>query len=206
MVGITDRRRFVKIEEKKATTRYKADCDINHTVWRSGRLNAHGDELVVARCSNRVISGYFMAGEVEADKTETISWDGYKSYFPRYFWPDEFPEGTVPVVQVDDDCLDYNVKIGKDIIAHKGNYYIKLKKVSHTDPSFTPVDVDYKKNGTAKTKAIQYVRWFNDQNRQLNKHDRLLSQTPKARNRRNKRKNKRISDLRKQIIDVKIKQ
>ena len=96
MVGITDKRRFVKIEEKKATTRYKADCDISHTVWRSGRLNVHGDELVVARGTNRGTTGYFMALEVEADKTETISWDGYKSYFPRYFWPDEFPEGTVP--------------------------------------------------------------------------------------------------------------
>ena len=50
---------------------YKTACKIEESVWRSSRLNADGDELVVARGTYSDKPGYFMAWEAKDERPET---------------------------------------------------------------------------------------------------------------------------------------
>ena len=58
---------------------------------------------------------------------------------------------------------------------------------------YQPQFIQVTRSPSAKSKAIAYVRWFNENQRQLDEHGRLLSLSKQARKRRRKRANYKIN-------------
>jgi len=78
---------------------YLTDCHIETTVWRSKRLNQLNDELVVARGTDKGISGHFMAWEIKENRPgESISWNGTVSWYPRMFWAEQDIKDSIQVI------------------------------------------------------------------------------------------------------------
>jgi len=163
---------------------------IEKTVWRSGRTNSFGDELVVAKGTTHDKPCYIMAWEVKSDRPETISWNGSVSYFPRMHWIDEIPANHVKVYNYAED-KEYHIKKDKHYMIQDGEVYIKYNK-DQQDNLHHPIFTNVTYNPAAKTKAINYVQWFNENQRQLDTYDRLLSTTKQARKRRRKRAKKTL--------------
>tara|TARA_B100001057_G_scaffold491080_1_gene580584 strand:+ start:749 stop:1273 length:525 start_codon:yes stop_codon:yes gene_type:complete len=161
------------------------DYTIEKTVWRSGRKNPYGDELVVAEGKVNNRHSYIMAWEVKAERPETVSWNGKVSYFPRMFWADEIPPNHIKVRR-HSDGLEYLIKKQKHYIENDGEVYIKYLE-DENDKLHHPLYSDITYNPSAKTKAINYVLWFNENQKQLDTYGRLLSTSKQARKRRRQR-------------------
>jgi hypothetical protein len=172
------------------TPNHLEDCKVKKTLWKSGRLNEAGDELVVAFGTQLNKPGYFMAWEVKKERPECVSWNGKVNWYPRMFWEDlpnhkakvmvlDFPEifqETSPAQKT------YYHALNDTVIEHDGEYYIKLEK-HHVDPiSKKPIYVPSLKSNDkdAYSSAVSYVQWFNENNRQMITHDRLLSSAKKS--------------------------
>jgi hypothetical protein len=162
---------------------------IEKTVWRSGRKNSYNDELVVAKGTVNNQPCYVMAWEVGADRPETVSWNGKVSYFPRMHWLDEIPAGYIKIYNYTED-KEFFIKKDKHYILQDNDVYVKFNKDTNNlyHPSFT--NITY--NPAAKTKAINYVMWFNENAKQLDIYKRLLSTSKQARKRRRKRAKKSL--------------
>ncbi len=161
---------------------------IKETVWRSGRKNPYGDELVVAFGLVENKPAFIMAWEVKADRPETVSWNGKVSYFPRMHWIDEIPTDHIKVCNYANG-KEYHLKKEKHFIEIDGSVYIKYNQDENNNlhhPSYT--NITY--NPSSKTKAINYVEWFNENQRQLDTYNRLLSTSKQAKKRRRKRAQK----------------
>ena len=164
---------------------------IQKTVWRSGRKNPYGDELVVAEGTVNNERAFIMAWEVKADRHETVSWNGKVSYFPRMHWLDEIPADHIKIYNYQDN-KEYHIKNDKHYKVIDGDVYVKFNKDENNNlhhPSF--LSITY--NTSAKTKAINYVLWFNENQKQLDTYNRLLSTSKQARKRRRERAQKRIN-------------
>ena len=158
---------------------------IQKTVWRSGRKNPYGDELVVAEGTVNTERAFIMAWEVKADRPETVSWNGKVSYFPRMHWLDQIPVDHIKIYNYLDNN-EYHIKKDKHYKVIDGDVYVKFTVDENNNlhhPTFT--NVTY--NPSAKTKAINYVLWFNENARQLDTYNRLLSTSKQARKRRRRR-------------------
>tara|TARA_B100000989_G_C19517564_1_gene462437 strand:- start:1798 stop:2337 length:540 start_codon:yes stop_codon:yes gene_type:complete len=158
---------------------------IEKTVWRSGRKNPYGDELVVAQGKVNNKKAFVMAWEVKANRPETVSWNGDVSYFPRMHWLDEIPADHIKIYNYQED-KEYHIKNDKHYKVIDGDVYIKFNKDENNNlqhPSF--LSITY--NPSAKTKAINYVLWFNENQKQLDEYSRLLSTSKQARKRRRRR-------------------
>ena len=161
------------------------DYTIEKTVWRSGRTNPFGDELIVAKGNVNDKPCYIMAWEVTANRPETVSWNGKVSYFPRMFWEDVIPPNHIKI-RNPSSGLEYFIKKDRHFTEIDGEVYIKYMEDEETHLNHpTYVNITY--NPSAKTKAIQYVLWFNENQRQLDTYNRLLSTSKQARKRRRKR-------------------
>ena len=178
------------------------DCKIEKSLWRSGRFNDDGDELVVAFGTQLDKPGYFMAWEVKQKRPECVSWNGKVNWYPRMFWED-LPNHTSKVMVLDFPEIfqemspaqkTYYHTLNDTVIEHDGEYYIKLEK-HHVDPiSEKPIYVPALKtiDKDAYSLAVSYVQWFNENHRQLITHDRLLSSAKKARRRRKARMERKL--------------
>jgi hypothetical protein len=165
--------------------------NIVQTVWRSGRKNGFGDELVVAEGTVNDEPCYVMAWEVAQDRPECVSWNGKVSWFPRMYWLDIIPNNHIKVFNYLEG-KEYLIKKDKHFSVIDGEINVKFKQDENSQiyhPSFS--NVLY--NSSAKTKAIEYVLWFNENQRQIDTHDRLLSTSKQARKRRRLRAQKRIN-------------
>tara|TARA_B100000941_G_C28347162_1_gene469887 strand:+ start:33 stop:563 length:531 start_codon:yes stop_codon:yes gene_type:complete len=164
---------------------------IKKTVWRSGRKNNFGDELVVAEGEVNDQYAFIMAWEVTQDRPECVSWNGKVSWFPRMYWADVIPPNHIKVTNWPSG-KEYYIKKEKHFTEIDGEVYIKFNEDENNKlyhPSFA--DITY--NPSAKTKAINYVEWFNENQRQLDTYNRLLSTSKQARKRRRKRSRKAIN-------------
>ena len=161
------------------------DYDIEKTVWRSGRKNAYGDELVVAKATVNDKPCYLMAWEIPEDRTETICWNGSVSWFPRMHWEDVVPRNCIKILNTDDGH-EYIIKKDKHYQVIDNQIYIRLDKENDT-LRYYPSYLNIIYNPSAKTKAIKYVQWFNENQRQLDTHGKLLSTSKQARKRRRRR-------------------
>ena len=170
------------------------DYAVKKTVWRSGRKNPYGDELVVAEGTVNNKQAFIMAWEVKAERPETVSWNGKVSYFPRMHWIDEIPADHIKVYNyLDND--EYHIKNDKHYKVIDGDVYIKFT-VDEDNQLHHPTFTNVKYNPSAKTKAINYVKWFNENQKQLDEHGRLLSTSKQARKRRRRRlRNRAEQDL-----------
>ena len=84
------------------------------------------------------------------------------------------------------DNNEYHIKKDKHYKVIDGDVYVKFTVDENNNlhhPTFT--NVTY--NPSAKTKAINYVLWFNENARQLDTYNRLLSTSKQARKRRRRR-------------------
>ena len=161
---------------------------IEKTVWRSGRKNNFGDELVVAEGKVNDKFSYVMAWEVQSKRPECVSWNGTVSWFPRMFWVDDIPPNHIKVCNWPSG-KEYYIKKEKNYIEMNGEVYIKFNEDENSHlhhPSFG--NAIY--NPSAKTKAIEYVEWFNENQRQLDTYGRLLSTSKQAKKRRRARSRK----------------
>lgn len=158
---------------------------IEKTVWRSGRKNDFNDELVVVKGTTHDKPCYIMAWEVKADRPETICWNGKVSYFPRMHWIDEVPPGHIKIYNYTEE-KEYHLKKNKHYTIQDGEVYIKYNK-DERDNLYHPSFANVTYNPSAKTKAIQYVQWFNENQKQLDTYGRLLSTSKQARKRRKRR-------------------
>jgi hypothetical protein len=182
---------------------YKTACKIEATVWRSSRRNPTGDELVVARGTYSEKPGYFMAWEASNERPETISWNETNSWYPRMFWENVEHKNNVLVID-EPEFLEQRTPAqksywhqtnsqGSNIIERDGEFYIRLAPF-HTNKDNELV---YKPNvrsdnADALSRAITYVQWFNENQRQLTKFGRLLNVNKKAHKRRKKRLEKTL--------------
>lgn len=164
---------------------------IEKTVWRSGRKNDFGDELVVTEGYVNNQFAYIMAWEVKTERPETVSWNGEVSWFPRMYWVDNIPPGHIKV---------HNYSMGKDYLIKEDRHYkvidgrVYIEFVRDTDNNlYHPTYTNVTYNSSAKTRAIEYVLWFNENQRQLDTYNRLLSTSKQAKKRRRKRANKQIN-------------
>ena len=82
------------------TPNHLEDCKVKKTLWKSGRLNEAGDELVVAFGTQLNKPGYFMAWEVKKERPECVSWNGKVNWYPRMFWED-LPNHKAKVMVLD---------------------------------------------------------------------------------------------------------
>tara|TARA_B100001094_G_scaffold48436_1_gene43814 strand:- start:2246 stop:2827 length:582 start_codon:yes stop_codon:yes gene_type:complete len=177
---------------------YKTACKIEATVWRSSRLNDTKDELVVARGTYSDKPGYFMAWESKEERAETISWNGTVSWYPRMFW--ENIDGKNNILILDDpEFLEqrtpgqksywHNVnKSGGNVIEQDGQLYVKLSPFTFNLDGVLTYKANVKSDSLdAFSRAVTYVQWFNENNRQLTKYGKLLNSNKKARQRRKKR-------------------
>ena len=161
---------------------------IETTVWRSGRKNTYGDELVVAEGTVNEKFSYIMAREVKSERPETVSWNGKVSYFPRMYWVDEVPADHIKIFN-HQESKEYHIKKDKHYKVIDGDVYIKFNKDEDNliyHPSYT--NITY--NPSAKTKAINYILWFNENQKELDMYGRLLSTSKQARKRRRRRASK----------------
>lgn len=166
---------------------------IVQTVWRSGRKNNFGDELVVAEGTIDDAPCYIMAWEVPQDRPECISWNGKVSWFPRMHWIDRLPPNHIKIYNKSNGN-EYYIKKDKHFIVIDGETYIKYMQDENNgiyNPSYESVIY----NPSAKTRAIEYVLWFNENQRQLDTHGRLLSTTKQAKKRRRKRSQKQVNTI-----------
>ena len=169
----------------------KDDYVITQTVWRSGRVNNYGDELVVAEGVVNSEPAFVMAWEVTQNRSECVSWNGKLAYFPRMFWKDVIPKNYIKVYNYSEKKY-YLIKEGTNYQVIKGEVYIKYNEEENTrvhQPQFISVT----NTPSALTKAIKYVEWFNENQRQLDMHSRLLSESKQARKRRRKRNQSTIN-------------
>lgn len=182
---------------------YKTACKIEESVWRSSRLNADGDELVVARGTYSDKPGYFMAWEAKEERAETISWNGKNSWFPRMFW--ETVENTKDILIIDEpEYLEQRTpsqksywhrvnKVGGNVIEYEGELYVKLTPFTNNkDGKLLHKPNIRSENPDAFSRAVAYVQWFNENHRQLTKFGKLLKGNKKARQRRRKRLEKTL--------------
>tara|TARA_Y100001970_G_C14200605_1_gene840870 strand:- start:149 stop:679 length:531 start_codon:yes stop_codon:yes gene_type:complete len=165
--------------------------DITETVWRSGRKNNFGDELVV--CNGIVNSkpSYIMAWEVQQNRPECVCWNGEVAYFPRMFWVDEVPPGYIKIYN-HTDGNEYLIKEEKHYQLIDNEIYIKYFPEENTKV-YQPGFINVTNVQSAKTKAIEYVLWFNENQRQLDTYNRLLSTSKQAKKRRRNRTKKQIN-------------
>ena len=178
---------------------YKKHCDIQETVWRSSRINDLGDELVVAYGTQDSKPGYFMAWEVQDNRSECISWNGKTSWYPRMFWEYVHPRESI-LIQDSNELLKERVPgakrywhDSKSLLEKDGDFYVKVIPFSETKTGKTIFKPEIQNdNGDALTRAIIYVQWFNENQRQLNKFNKLLSKSKKARKRRQHRLTQRL--------------
>ena len=161
------------------------DYAIKKTVWRSGRKNPYGDELVVAEGTVNTKQAFIMAWEVTADRPETVSWNGKVSYFPRMHWIDEIPVDHIKIYNYLDNS-EYHIKNDKHYKVIDGDVYVKFT-VDENNKLYHPTFTNITYNPSAKTKAINYVKWFNENQKQLDTYNRLLSTSKQARKRRRRR-------------------
>ena len=161
---------------------------IKTTVWRSGRKNPYGDELVVAKGLVNKKPCYIMAWEVKSDRPETVSWNGKVSWFPRMYWIDKIPPNHIKIKNYPSG-KEYYIKKDKHFIEIDGEVYIKYREDENNN-LYHPLYANITYNPSALSKAINYVSWFNENQRQLDTYDRLLSTSKQARKRRRRRANK----------------
>lgn len=164
---------------------------IEKTVWRSGRKNNFGDELVVAQGKIDNDPCYVMAWEVTQDRPECVSWNGKRSWFPRMHWIDRTPPNHIKVRNYPSGN-DYYIKKDKHFTVIDGEIYIKYMQ-DENDSLYHPYYTNIVYNPAAKTRAIEYVTWFNENQRQLDNYDRLLSTSKQAKKRRRLRSQKQIN-------------
>ena len=159
--------------------------DITETVWRSGRKNNFEDELVVAEGTVNSQPAYIMAWEVKQNRPECVCWNGEVAYFPRMFWEDVVPPGYIKVYNHADE-KEYMIKKDKQYHVIDEQVYVRYFPEENTkvhQPQFiNATDIP-----SAKTKAIEYVLWFNENQRQLDSYNRLLSTSKQAKKRRRRR-------------------
>tara|TARA_Y100001937_G_scaffold74791_1_gene101733 strand:+ start:2502 stop:3044 length:543 start_codon:yes stop_codon:yes gene_type:complete len=159
--------------------------NIGRTVWRSGRTNDFGDELIVVAGTVDDKKAYIMAWEVKQNRPECVCWNGECAYFPRMFWIDEVPPGYIKIYNHAED-KEYLIKEDKHFKVIDDKVYVQYfpeEKTKTYQPSF----INVLNVPSAKTKAIEYVIWFNENQRQLDTYQRLLSTSKQARKRRRKR-------------------
>jgi len=160
-------------------------------VWRSGRKNGFGDELVVAQGKIDDEPCYVMAWEVSQDRPECVSWNGQVSWFPRMHWIDRIPPNHIKIYNYHEE-KDYLIKKDKHYSVIDGEVYVRFQQ-DENDATYHPSFTNITYNSSAKTKAIDYVLWFNENQKQLDTHGRLLSTTKQARKRRRERAKKQIN-------------
>ena len=90
------------------------------------------------------------------------------------------------------DGNDYYIKKDKHYITIDGEVYIKYVQ-DENDSLYNPSYDNIVYNPSAKTRAIEYVLWFNENQRQLDMHGRLLSTTKQAKKRRRIRSQKQVN-------------
>ena len=178
---------------------YLETCQIEETVWRSKRSNFTKDELVVARGTENGIRGHFMAWECKEDRPECISWNGTVSWYPRMFWAEVEHRNTVTVMDFPEFLTErepgqksYNHDIGRSVIEHQGNYYLKLKPFLQEGKKIIYVPAVVTEKPDSFSAAVSYVQWFNENHRQIQKYGQLLSQSKKAKKRRRERLSQEI--------------
>ena len=155
----------------------------------SGLKNAYGDELVVAE------------GTVDDPKMlyngMGSEWTGQRQFhgmvqFPifRMHWLDEIPAGHIKIYNYEEN-KEFFIKKDKHYQVIDGEVFIKYNKDQQNNlhhASFA--NITY--NPSAKTKAINYVLWFNENAKQLDMYNRLLSTSKQARKRRRRRAQKSL--------------
>ena len=159
--------------------------EIIGTVWRSGRKNNFDDELVVAQGNVNLKPAFIMAWEVNKDRPECVCWNGKIAYFPRMVWLDVIPPKHIKIYNHKEDN-EYLIEEEKHYKIYDGDVYIKYNEEEGTrvhQPQF----INAKQSLSAKAKAIAYVLWFNENQRQLDTYNRLLSTSKQARKRRRNR-------------------
>lgn len=173
---------------------YLTDCHIETTVWRSKRLNQLNDELVVARGTDKGISGHFMAWEIKEKRSESISWNGTVSWYPRMFWADQHIKKSIQILGQHEFLTQrvpaqktHNHIIGKTVIEHNGEYYVKLRPYSENNDNVVYVPILETDQPDSYSAAVNYVQWFNENHRQIVKYGKLCSQSKKAKKRRAQR-------------------
>jgi hypothetical protein len=159
--------------------------DIVETIWRSGRKNNFGDELVVATGTVNDKQSYIMAWEVNQNRPECVCWNGEIAYFPRMFWIDEIPPGYIKVYNYSEQ-KEYLIKRDTQYHIIDEQVYVKYFPEEETK-IHTPQYINATDVPSAKTKAINYVMWFNENQRQLDTYERLLSTSKQAKKRRRAR-------------------
>lgn len=159
--------------------------DIAETIWRSGRKNDFGDELVVAEGSVNSKKSFIMAWEVNQNRPECVCWNGEVAYFPRMFWVDEIPPGYIKVYNYSEQ-KEYLIKQNTQYHIIDEQVYVKYFPEEETK-TYTPQYINAIDIPSAKTKAINYVMWFNENQRQLDTYNRLLSTSKQAKKRRRSR-------------------
>ena len=163
--------------------------EIKRTVWRSGRKNNFGDELVVTEGNVNSKPSFIMAWEVGQNRPECVCWNGTVAYFPRMVWIDDIPPKHIKVYNHKED-KEYILEEEKHYKIYNGEVYIRYNEEEDTrihQPQFISV----RESPSAKAKAISYVQWFNENQRQLDTYNRLLSTSKQARKRRRIRAGKR---------------
>ena len=171
-----------------ATTEEK--FDITEVVWRSGRKNDFKDELVVANGMVNSQPAYIMAWEVHQNRPECVCWNGKVAYFPRMFWLDNIPSGYIKIYNYDYG-KEYLIKEDKHYKVIDGKVYIQYFPEENTK-LYQPQFINVTDVQSAKTRAIEYVLWFNENQHQLDTYNRLLSTSKQARKRRRNRAGKRL--------------
>lgn len=159
--------------------------DITETVWRSGRKNNFEDELVVAEGTVNSQPAYIMAWEVKQNRPECVCWNGEVAYFPRMFWEDVVPPGYIKVYNHADE-KEYMIKKDKQYHVIDEQVYVRYFPEENTKVH-QPQFINATDTPSAKTKAIEYVLWFNENQRQLDSYNRLLSTSKQAKKRRRRR-------------------
>ena len=86
-------------------------------------------------------------------------------------------------MNTDDYIYVVENKLDKDFCKHCIQKFNKDENNNLHHPSF--LSITY--NTSAKTKAINYVLWFNENQKQLDTYNRLLSTSKQARKRRRRR-------------------
>ncbi len=164
--------------------------EIIRTVWRSGRKNDFGDELVVTQGNVNLKLAYIMAWEVNENRPECVCWNGTVAYFPRMFWLDSIPKNFIKVYNHSEE-KHYLIEKDKHYTINEDGIYVKYNKEEGTDV-YQPQFINVTKNPSALTQAIEYVLWFNENQRQLDTYNRLLSTSKQARKRRRNRASKTV--------------
>ena len=182
---------------------YKTACKIEETVWRSSRFNDTKDELVVARGTYSDKSGYFMAWESKEERAETISWNGKNSWYPRMFWENINGHNNILILD-DPEFLEQRSpgqksywhqinKSGGNVIEQDGELYVRLAPFTENKDGILTYKANVRSDSLdAFSRAVTYVQWFNENNRQLTKYGKLLNSNKKARQRRKKRLEKTL--------------